>query len=148
MVDDGSVLDHLRLSLVDDRADLRRARQDLVRRKRQVTVSIAPAGRTAKERETSLDLQIHADPQVCALEDEILVLQHREDLHQAQLENGLRPLREQEWFIREKQADAHNNLAAAISSNPNMTYLIALMGPPPDDTYLGTSEYLKERMLG
>lgn len=142
--------DTLRIELVGARADLRHARQELLRTKRAVTHLAPERGKTAKEREFLLDLFIHEHGAVQALENQVLALQKAEDLAAAQLENALRPVADHQWFVRQSQADAIASLAAIVSESSVVNFVLSLVtatGDDGDGAYQGQSAYLKERAV-
>lgn len=144
-------IDTLRLDLVGVRATLRSARQDLSRKKRSVARTVTLSSRTAKEREAELDRVVHEHPDVIAAEDTVLRLQHEEDLAVARLEIALRPVQEQQWYVRERLADSAIEMATSLATLPGnvLCHLVHTNATASGDrgTFLGESDYLEERLI-
>ena len=140
--------DELRLEVVGIRAELRTARQDLARKKRAVARAAKLHAKTAKEREQELELLVYADPDVIALENTILRLQHQEDLQVAYLENANRHIQQDQWFTRAKLADGLMELAASVAQSPVAHLSLAAAASAGErSAYLGDSNYIHEREL-
>lgn len=142
-------LDELSYRLVEVRADLRFARQQLARRKRAVARDARLTSRTAKEREQELDLLVHADEGVVGLEDEVLRLQKLEDRAQAGVESRLRVIQQEQWLTRQAMSDAVNALAVSVAQSPlaHLSFSLAsILGEK--SIYQGSSGYHLEREVG
>ena len=141
-------IDTLRLEVVGLRAELRTARQDLARKKRAVMRAVRLTSRTVKEREQEMDLLVHADPEVLALEDLILKIQHDEESKVAHLENANRQIQQEQWFIRNQLADGLMELAASVATSPVAHISLAAASSIGErGAYLGDSDYIHERDL-
>lgn len=145
---DSHPIDTLRLDVVGLRAELRAARQDLVRKKRVVARQATLHARTAKEREAELDRLVHEHPEVMALEDQVLRLQHAEETKVAQLENALRVVQEEQWFIRNKLSDGLMELAASVATSPLAHLSLAAAASVGErSAYLGAAAYIEDREI-
>lgn len=143
-------IDDLRLALVEARASLRAARQDLARLKRVVAKQAKVHSKTAKDRDAEREFEVYSDARVMALEDEVLRLQREEDLAAARIEIAMRPVQEWQWLIRERQADAQVHLATVLNGAPMAGITLSLVTASGEDgrnPYQGDSEYVQERAL-
>lgn len=141
-------IDNLRFALVEARASLRTARQDLARMKRVVAKQAKAHAKTAKDREIEREFEVYSDARVMALEDEVLRLQREEDLAAARIEVAMRPFQEWQWHIRERQADAQDHLATVLNSAPLAGVTLSLVTASGEDgrnPFQGDSEYVLER---
>lgn len=130
------------------RIDLRAARGDLARHRRSLMQILAGGGKSARERERHLEFLVGENPEILHLETTIASLENDEDEVKTAIEKINFGLRQQEWLIRNKMADAICEFSRL--QNPALQALGSTVFEmlSEEGRFGSESEFIEEQLVG